>query len=192
MCGALRRAVLLVVTLSLTAAGCGRERLPVPDAEVPAAGAPPLPRDFPKQGVSFDAPTGWSFGPGGPAPLVGSASSGSATIAVWRYPRTQPLPGDDAQLGTAHDALAAAVKQRDASFREIARRRTKIDGADAIELVGDEKVAGRARRVRSTHVFAHGAEVVVDQYAAPAHWTETDRLVFRPLLRSLELRPPRG
>jgi hypothetical protein len=191
MCGALRRAVPLLLTL-VAAAGCGRDRLPVPDAEVPYTTGKPLPRVFEAQGVRFDAPEGWSFGRGGPAPLVGASSSGSATIAIWRYPRSEPLPETDQQLDAAHDALAAAVRQRDDSFKEIGRRRTRIDGAPAIELVGDERVAGQPRRVRSTHVFAHGAEVVVDQYAAPPHWPAADRDVFRPLLRSLELDPPRG
>ena len=54
-------------------------------------------------------------------------------------------------------------------------------------LVGDETIEGRRRRVRSTHVFAGGAELVLDAYAAPEHFAETDAAAFRPVVRSLEL-----
>jgi hypothetical protein len=58
-------------------------------------------------------------------------------------------------------------------------------------LVGDQRVAGQQRRVRSTHVFAQGAEVVVDQYAAPRDFAAVDAAVFEPTVRSLRIGPPR-
>jgi hypothetical protein len=39
-------------------------------------------------------------------------------------------------------------------------------------------------------VYAHGAELVLDAYAPPAEFARVDRTVFRPLLRSLTVKPP--
>jgi hypothetical protein len=46
--------------------------------------------------------------------------------------------------------------------------------------------------VRSTHVYAKQAEVVVDAYVAPRDFVNVDREVFRPLVRSLKIDPPRS
>jgi hypothetical protein len=61
-----------------------------------------------------------------------------------------------------------------------------------VQIVGDQTVAGRPRRVRSTHVYTRGAELVVDQYAAPDVFGTVDRSVFVPLLRSLKIGKPAG
>jgi hypothetical protein len=44
--------------------------------------------------------------------------------------------------------------------------------------------------VRSTHLYAHGGELVVDAYAPPGEYAKVDRAVFGPLLRSLRLTRP--
>jgi hypothetical protein len=183
-----RRASAAIATLALV--GCGQERLPVPDVDRPAASAQATPREFAQAGVRFDAPADWSFGRG-TAPLVTSTSSGSATIAIWRYPRTEPLPTGKA-LDGAEQALLDAVKQRDRTYEEVSTEQTRVDGEPAIELIGEQRVAGRTRRVRSTHVFAHGAELVIDQYAAPRDFPAVDRTVFVPLVDSLRLDDPKG
>ena len=46
--------------------------------------------------------------------------------------------------------------------------------------------------MRSTHVYAKGAEFVVDAYAAPRDFATVDRSVFRPLVRSFKIDPPQG
>ena len=66
----------------------------------------------------------------------------------------------------------------------------KVDGARAVELVGTEKVNGRTRRVRSTHVYAKGAEFVIDAYAAPRDFDVVDQSIFQPLIRSTKIDPP--
>ncbi len=176
--------------VALLAAGCGADRAAVPDVERPATGGPRGDVAFPAAGMAFEAPSAWRFSPG-KAPLVASTSSGAATIALWRYPRSEPLPREDAALDAAQEALLGAIRTRDPRFAERDVRRVEIDGAPGIEVVGDQHVSGRERRVRSTHVYAKEAEYVVDAYAPPEDFAGVDRAVFRPLLRSLKIDPPR-
>lgn len=183
----MRRASLIAVLL--LAAGCGRERLPVPDVDRAAVTGDTTKQAYPQAGLRFDAPAGWGFARG-QAPLVASTSNGSATIAIWRYERTEPLPERDAALQTAERALLDTVRQRDRTYREVSTERTEVGGEPAIELVGEQRVANRPRRVRSTHVFAHGAELVIDQYAAPTEFDRLDAAVFQPLVQSLEIDEP--
>jgi hypothetical protein len=44
--------------------------------------------------------------------------------------------------------------------------------------------------VRSTHLYAYGAELVVDAYAPPGEFARVDRRVFGPMLRSLRVQRP--
>ena len=184
------RRVLVLIVAALAAAGCGRERLAVPDVEEPLISRGTQPLALPRAGLDVDVPEGWSVARG-TAPLVVQTTSGSAAIAIWRYPRTEPLPEDDAQFDAAKAALLQAVKQRDETYKEVSTRRVEVDGEPALELVGDERIAGRERRVRSTHVFAHDAELVVDQYAPPKEFARLDTAVFRPFVQALEIAAPR-
>lgn len=181
---------LLALAIALGATGCGRERLAVPDVSRADIRGPGVERAFPEQGLFFEAPASLVFGKA-PAPLVTQATSGSATIAVWRYERTEPLPRSDEALAAASEELASAVRQRDSSFREISREPTEVDGAPAVEIVGEGRIAGRPRAVRSTHVYAKGAEVVIDQYASPDEFEVLDEAVFAPLVESFRVDPPR-
>ena len=185
---AVRSTAALLTALS---AGCGAERVDPPDASRPYISEGPALRAFPTAGVSFQAPADWRFDVG-QAPLVASTSSGTATIAIWRYPRTGALPRDDIALDQADAALQQAATTRDASFRVQQSRRVRVDGARGIQLVGVEQVAGRERRVRSTHVYAKGAEYVVDTYAGSRDFALIDRVVFQPLVRSFKIGPPRS
>jgi hypothetical protein len=174
--------------LAVAAGGCGRERLAVPDASRPASSLQTAQRSFPEVGVRFEAPADWTF-QDGQAPLVTSTTNGTATVAVWRYPRTEPLPDAD-DMADARDALADAARQRDPTFDLAQARIIDVDGAAAVQLVGRQRVGGRPRRVRSTHVYAKGAEVVVDAFVDPRDFEAVDRSVFRPLVRSLKIDPP--
>jgi hypothetical protein len=183
------RIALLVSAAAL--AGCGAERVPVPDPERPYASGGLVGREFPQAGVRFIAPESWTFDLGA-APLVASTSSGTVTIALWRYPRTEALPRDDAALEAAEQALQDAAERRDPSLRLDDARPVEVDGAPGIELTGTQRVRGRERRVRSTHVYAKGAEIVVDQSAAAQDFPPADRNVFRPLVDSMKIDPPQA
>ena len=180
-----------VAVLAASAAGCGRDRIEPPDTVRPAAPGASVPEAYPEAGLFFDRPGNWPFREGRP-PLVASTSSGTATVALWRYLRSEPLPRTPEALVAAQDALEQAVQARDPSFSLEGNRRLKVDGAPAIELRGTETVAGRERRVRSTHVFAKGAEVVLDAYAPPEDFERVDREVFGPIVESLRIDPPEG
>jgi hypothetical protein len=181
--------VLLLLTLAAALGACGAARVEPPDPARPFTTGGLADREFPAAGISFRAPADWPFNPG-QAPLVTSTTSGTATIAIWRYPRTEPRPEGDAALQSAEQALIDAARTRDPSFRDESAERVRVDGAPGIELVGTQRVAGRERRVRSTHVYAKQVEVVIDAYAAPRDFETVDREIFRPLVASLKIDPP--
>jgi hypothetical protein len=66
-----------------------------------------------------------------------------------------------------------------------------VGGVPGVQLVGSERIGLARRRVRSTHLYAQRAELVVDAYAPAGEFEAVDRLAFRPLLRSLRLTSPR-
>ena len=181
----------LLAALAMLGAGCGNEPAPVPDTTTAVAPRGTEPVRYRGAGVALEAPVGWQARPGR-APLITTFTSGQGSISVFRYPRIEPFPRTRAELDAATDQLVAAAKARDGSFRETRRSRTRVDGSRAIVLRGTERVAGQVREVRSTHIFARGAEVVVDAFAPPAQFDRVDEQVFRPLLRSLELSRPRA
>jgi hypothetical protein len=185
------RRPLLVLTAAMALAGCGNHLAAVPDTATPG---PPLGTNaatYPQAGLRFGAPAGWHVEPG-QAPLVTTITTGRAAIALWRYPRTESLPVTTRALEQAKAALLAAAAARDATFAAQGARLTRVGGRRAVEVRGTETVEGARRAVRSTHVFAFGAEVVVDASAPPRDFARVDRQVFGPLVRSLRLGPPKA
>jgi hypothetical protein len=84
----------------------------------------------------------------------------------------------------------ARVEARDPSFSLDRSRVTRRGGAAAVELTGRQTIDGRPVRVRSSHVYFEGAEIVLDAYASPGDFPRVDAAVFEPALRSLTLSPP--
>ena len=144
---------------------------------------------FPAAGIAFTPPTGWSTD-GGKGALVATSQIGQATVAVWRYPRTQRLPKSKDELKAARDALLKASAKADATFEVIKTAPTEIAGQPAVQIRARETIAGQPRTVRSTHIYAHGAEIVVDAYADADNFRRIDAKYFRPLLRSLRVTSP--
>lgn len=185
------RRLLIALALVLAFAGCGTERTEAPNVVTPG---PPLGSNassFPAAGLAFAAPAGWDLQPGVP-PLVATITTGRATIAVYRYPRTEPLPRTKAELDDAAEALAGAALQRDATYKELARGRLRVDGKPAVVLRATETVGDQARTVRSTHIYAFDGEVVIDAFAPAEDFKRVDEEAFRPFVRSLELSDPAG
>lgn len=174
---------------ALVLGACGAERTPVPDVATPLDPQGTRVARLPAAGVSFTAPANWAVVPRRD-PLSGGIESRRATLAVWRYPRQEPLPRGAAELRRVRGLLVERVKTRDPSFRLGESRVTRRGGAPAIELTGAQTIAGRPVRVRSAHVFTRAAEVVLDAYAAPQHFDRVDAAVFEPALASLALGPP--
>src|SRR3954447_5802865 len=73
---------------------------------------------FPGAGLAFRAPRRWILASATP-PGVPTVPSGRGVIAVWRYRRTEALPGDTLGLELARNALTSQVRKRDPSFRRI-------------------------------------------------------------------------
>jgi hypothetical protein len=174
-------------------AGCGTSRAPVPNVFAPAAptSLARLTFPFPGVAVSFKVPTNWTHASDTP-PLVGTFSSGTAVIALWRYHRTGPPPADSGAAAHARSLLIGAARARDRTLTLIRSKLTTIDGAQTVVLDATEMISGRLRRVRSFHVFVRGAEIVLDEYAPEALFHAVDHAVFSPLNHSLALRRERS
>jgi hypothetical protein len=185
------RRPLLLTAAALVLAGCGNERTPAPDVRTPGPPIGTMQARYPEHGIAFKAPGGWRLAPGD-APLVATVQTGQATIAVWRYPRSEPLPRTQAHLEAARDALIAAATARDSTFKPIKTAVTRVDGAPAVQVRATETIDGQPRTVRSTHVYKRGAEVVVDAYAPAKDFRRVDAQAFRPMLRSLRITKPRA
>lgn len=176
--------------LATLLAGCGSSRSSAPDLSRAALPGKTVAHRFPEAGVKLRAPKGWPVKEGS-APLVATISSGRASVAIWRYPRQELLPADKAALQAARKRLVKAVKKAEGDAHVAGSRLVKVGGAHGIQLRGREVIRGQARALRSTHLFSHGAEVVVDELAPPDGFPRVDRHVFRPLLRSLHLGAPK-
>jgi hypothetical protein len=185
----MRRPALIALSAAAAAAlvaGCGSDASP----DTATTGAQSAGGSYPGQGITFKAPTGWTVD-AGRGRLVATAQAGQATVAVWRFPRDQQLPKSKAELKAARDALLKASRKRDVTFEEIKTAPTTIAGKPAVQIRAREHIAGQPRTVRSTHIYANGAEIVVDAYTDADSFRKTDADVFRPLLRSLHVTKPR-
>jgi len=171
--------------------GCGNKRQPPPVITTTNQPFGFLPQAIPTAGLTFQRPRQWRYVPG-QAPLLATMTSGLTTIAVWRYPRTEPLPTTDAELATARDALVAAAKARDPSFQVIKAKGTRAAHHPAVVIIANETISGQPREVRSTHVYGEGAEIVFDAFAPRNVYPQVEDTVFRPVVRSLELGKPKG
>jgi hypothetical protein len=184
------RRTLIAIAAAVVLVGCGNDRTPPPDiGRIPP---PTAFRDakFARDGVFFRAPTNWRITEGAARNEVATVAVGDAQIAVWRYPRTEPLPETRDQLAAARDALVAQVRNRDRTFRLKSSRLVMKEGLNAVELVASVTNQGRPRRVRSLHAYGEGAEVVVDAFAPPKVFSRVDAQTFGPVARSLRLRKP--
>lgn len=189
----MRRACIAVVLAALLA-GCGNDR-----AQPPDLGVIPAPKGFRDaiyraHGIAFRAPTNWRVAPGEGTHLA-TVAGGDGQIAVFRYPRSEPLPLTRAQLRAARDALVAQITRRDASFSLTSSRLVVKRDLRAVEIVGtgaNLSNDGVRRSMRSLHAYGHGAEVVIDATAPPKAFTIADRQTFAPVARSLRLSAPRS
>jgi hypothetical protein len=184
-----RRALLSsCACLAALAAGCGNHRAKTPDVDEPLAPTGHVTADYPGAGLSFQAPRNWARSTG-QAPLVATVTSGLATVAIWRYDRTEPLPRRPVDLKFARDELVNAAKTRDKTLSLQSSQILDVGGIHAVELLGDETIDGAPRHVRSTHLYdrAGKAEIVIDAYAPPERFDRVNRKVFAPLLASLKV-----
>jgi hypothetical protein len=179
-------AVLLCALAGPVLIGCGNQRSKPPDLVSPQRPTKFRRLNYAEAQVRVSAPDNWSQNPG-PLPLVAVVISGRASVAIWRYPRAEPLPRTAVALKDARAALADAARTQDPKLRILSSRAVSIHGVPGIELLADETIAGQRRRVRSTHLFGRGAEYVLDAYAPSKVFKRVDRTVFAPLVASVRL-----
>jgi hypothetical protein len=180
-------ALLAVICTVALLAGCGNTRTPVPDVRAPAAATTVTGGGFPRVGISFFYPSNWQLTPT-PLPLDVTISSGSAVIALWRFPRTGPAPRGRPALALARDRLVAAARTKDRALILIRSKVTRVDRTPAIVVDTIQRIDGAKRRVRSLHIFAPGREIVLEEYTPPADFHAVDHDVFSPLNRSIVVR----
>ena len=184
----MRRSLLALLLVMPTVAACGNSRTQVPNLAQPAMPRGSRTLTYTKAGITLVAPANWAVS-GQKPPLLATVNSGAAIVALWRYPRTAPAPATSAALDQKRSALIRSAQSRDPSLRLIRARVGRLHGAPTVILDATERIAGQERRVRSIHMFASDAEVVVDEYAPPGIFAAVDQVVFVPLRRSLTLLP---
>ncbi|HEU4977078.1 MAG TPA: hypothetical protein VFT50_18460 [Baekduia sp.] len=178
----MRRHVSIALTaaaLAALASGCGSTD------ELPAAPAP-HPTPFDAKGISFVAPAGWTVNRG-TGHLIATVATGEGTVAIWRFPRKQELPDTKDELRAARDGLVDALTSKDDAFEAIATAPTEIAGQPAVQIRAHETIAGVVRTVRTSHIYAGGAEYVVDAYTDDSRFRDIDARFFRPILRSMKV-----
>ena len=184
------RPVLPTVLAALALAGCGNTRTPAPDT-----GAIPAPKSFREvkysvDGIRLRVPSNWRAIQGQESQLA-TIAIGDGQIALWRYPRTEPLPVTRSQLDAARKALVAQVQRRDATFELTSTRLVVKRGLRAVEIVGQGTNHGVRRSVRSLHAYGRGHEVVLDAFAPPKDFARVDKQTFARVARSLRLTKPK-
>jgi hypothetical protein len=137
-------------------------------------------------GVRVAVPRDWTVS-GQTAPLLVTAASGPAVMAVWRFARAAAAPPGPRALAVLRARLLGALRARDRTLRVLRAAGARVAGAPAIEVDAIERIDGHRRRVRSTHVYLRGEELVLDQYAPPGLFAAVDRRVFLPVRQSLVL-----
>jgi hypothetical protein len=130
------------------------------------------------------SPRAWNTVPA-QAPQVTLITSGGAVIALWRYPRSGPLPSSAGELRSALQRLIVSARAREPKLRLIGSKIETVGGHPALELDTVQQIGPSLRQVSSTHVFSPAAEVVLEEYAPTALFPSVERSVFAPVRRSL-------
>jgi hypothetical protein len=176
---------LAVSVAALSWAGCGNERnRPLGLAQL---GPPVSLVNFtvPSGDVSFGRPSTWTV-TAGTSPEVAQISSGGAVATIFAYPRSD-LPLDRTGAETSRQKLLRSLRQRAPSFQVRDSRVIEVNGAPAVEIFGEGRIAGHRVKTRSVHVYKGAAEYVVDAYARPRYFRRADPEAFGPLLATIRL-----
>jgi hypothetical protein len=179
--------VACTVAVAALLSGCGYSRTPVPSVNSSVIPMQFTEEAFSRVGVVILVPRGWTETVS-PLPLAATLNSGPAVIALWRYTRKAPPPSDRLALADARRALISAARARDPGLKVIRTKLTRIARAPAVVLDAFERINGRSRRVRSLHIYVHGAEIVIEEYAPPSQFHAVDHDAFSPLNHAIRLR----
>jgi hypothetical protein len=182
---ALRRIVAACLLAAAALAGCGNER---PEVSLrPMLSGETREADFPEAGLTIDLPREVQTVPAEP-PQVFRGTLGSSVVAAYVYERAEQLPRDQAELNAARERLEDAAAERAPSW-ELRRSRTlEVEGARAVELIGEQTISGGRLRTQSLHVYDEGAEYVFELLAPPRQFEPIANVLFPAIEGSFEAR----
>ncbi len=178
-------ASVLALALALLA-GCGNDRIESGSLFDVRGGDATQSLRYPDAGLTVSVPKEFSVKPS-VAPQLFRASLNEAFVSSFAYRRREQLPKSRADLRTARRRLVAAAKKRDKTFRLRNARLTKVAGAPAIELLGDQTIFMGRLRIRSLHLYKGNGEYVVELAAPRAAFRRLDRASFPGIRNSLKV-----
>ncbi len=183
-----RLSVSAALALACLLSACGTERASVPDPNASLRSSGPIRTiDFPRAGLSVRVPRSIALVRRRPPEVFRFSLASGAIVSVLAYRRKEPLPRSPEALREARRRLVAAVRKRDPTFRGARARIVRVAGAPGVEVVGTQSLSGGRLETRSVHLFEGKGEYVLELIAPRADFGPADRLIFSPMLRSLEL-----
>ena len=179
------RLLVPLLAVAVGAAGCGNDAAESPVVRI-GADAPVKRVEFPRLGIELTVPK--------EAPLERRARPGvfrlflgEPFISMFAYAREEQIPRKAGQLKAARRRLVKEVEGRGREFELRSSKLTEVDGAKAVELVGDQTIMRARLRTRSVHVYKRKAEYVIELLAPGRDFARIEREVFGPMLSSLSL-----
>ncbi len=171
----------------LPAAGCS-------DSRPPVATGPPEPspqtqaHDFPRAGLKLDLPRNLQLVRLPRLPGVFRAGLGRPFVSAYAYNRrSEQVPRNARELRDARRRLVRATRRRDRGYRLVRSRTTKVDGARAVQLLGEQTLGRTRLRIRSLHVYRGAAEYVIEVAAPRRQFTRFDAAVTPVIERTLDV-----
>ncbi len=90
------------------------------------------------------------------------AGLGEPFVSAFAYRRAEQVPRNARELAAARRRLVRVTEGRDSGYRLIRSRATEVDGARAVELLGEQTLGRTRLRIRSLHVYRGRAEYVIE------------------------------
>jgi hypothetical protein len=171
--------------LACPLAACGADRAAAPRTTV-EPGDQTHRISYPRAGMSISVPA-YAALERRRYPEVFRVSVGESFIAAFAYRRREQIPRTGGELQAARRRLVAQVHRRSRGFRLIRPRVTRVAGASAVELLGDQTISRAGLRTRSLHVFKGDGEYVIDMLSPVRRFRSTNRAFFTPAARSLRV-----
>ncbi len=182
----LRLILIPVLAAAVLAAGCGKSGTPVATGPVaPSPGTAAY--EFPQASMSLRLPDNLQVDRDERLPSVFRAALAEPFVSGYAYRRAEQLPRNRRELEAARRRLVRVTRGRDRGYRLLRSRATKVDGAEAIELLGEQTLGRNRLRIRSLHVYRGRAEYVIEVAAPRSQFARFDRGVTPVVKRTLNV-----